>query len=323
MHITILGCGAMGSIYAGLLASSGHNVTGIDTNTDHINAINKLGLRVSGASGDRTVNINALTTVPESPTELVVIAVKGAHVEAAAKSARQLVSNKTLILTIQNGLGSADIVAEILGADQLIVGIAQGFGASLPEPGHTHHNDMKAIRMGAYGSLGHDQVKLVSDTFQQAGFDAESVTNISAMQWEKLICNVAYSALSALTGMTVGEIRDDPVVSEVSQQAATEAWEIARAAGIALDVEDPVEHVRAFAERMPAAKPSVLLDIQAGRRSEVDMINGAVPREAIKLGMKAPVNDTLTKLVLSLEDRTAQNRTQSEATTTQSASKNF
>lgn len=304
MRITVVGCGAMGSIYAALLASDGHTVSAVDTNEAHVSTINENGLRVSGASGDRTVTIRAYTSPPADNADLLVIAVKGAHVTSAAELAKPLISSESLILTIQNGLGSSDVVAEALGGDRLLVGVAQGFGASLPEPGHAHHNDMKAIRMGAYGTLGADDVKRVADTFKNAGFDAGPVANIRAMQWDKLICNVAYSAPAALTGMTVGEIMDDPVVGEISRNAATEAWQVAKALEVGIDIDDPVQYVRDFASRMPAAKPSVLLDIEAGRFSEVGMINGAVPREAEKAGMTAPVNDTLTRLVQSLEGRT-------------------
>lgn len=287
----------MGSIYAALLASSGHCVSAVSSNSAHVEAINNRGLRVSGASGDRTVAIRAYTTVPDEVTDLLVIAVKGGSVESAAASAARAIGEHTLILTMQNGLGSADSVAEALGGDRLIVGIAQGFGASLPEPGHAHHNGMKAIRMGAYSSLADEDVQLVADAFKSAGFDAAAVADINAMQWEKLICNVAYSALSALTGMTVGEVMDHPIIGQTSRAAATEAWQVARALGVAIDIDDPVQRVRDFASRMPDAKPSVLLDIEAGRRSEVDIINGSIPRYAATVGLQAPVNDTLTRLV--------------------------
>ncbi|MFV2091421.1 MAG: ketopantoate reductase family protein [Pseudomonadales bacterium] len=117
------------------------------------------------------------------------------------------------------------------------------------------------------------------------------------------MCNAAYSALCALTGMTIGEVMDDVEVGPISRAAATEAWTVARARGIAIDVDDPVSHVRDFAARMPDAKPSVLLDIEAGRISEVDVINGAIPREAAKAGVSAPVNMTLNRLVRALERR--------------------
>jgi 2-dehydropantoate 2-reductase len=309
--IAIIGCGAMGSIYAGLLASAGNEVLAIDTNADHVRTINENGLRISGASGDRTVAIQAFDSPPDRTVDLVIVAVKAAYVAAAAASASSLIGQHTLLLTIQNGLGSADVLADTLVPERLIVGVAQGFGASLPEPGHTHHNDMKAIRMGAYeghlpaahGQLPAAEVERVASVWRDAGFDAEAVADIAAMQWEKLICNVAYSAPCAVTGMTVGQAMNDAHVGPVSRAAAEEAWRVAKARGIALSFEDPVAHVRDFAARMPDAKPSVLLDIEAGRASEVGAINGAIPREAAKVGMTAPVNATLTGLVRALEQR--------------------
>lgn len=301
MRIATIGCGAMGSIYSGLLASDGHDVIAIDTNRAHVDAINAHGLRVSGASGDRRVRIQAFIEPPSTTVDLVIIAVKAAHVAGAATAARVLIGPQTLVLTIQNGLGSSDIVASTLDADRLIVGVAQGFGASLQEPGHAHHNDMKAIRMGPYAGLSRLDTERVAAAWQQAGFDAAAVGDIASMQWEKLICNVAYSAPCALTGMTVGEAMDHPALGAVSRAAATEAYAIALARGIVLTFTDPVSHVRDFAERMPNAKPSVLLDLEAGRASEVGVINGAVPREAEKIGMSAPVNATLTDLVKTLE----------------------
>lgn len=303
MQIGIIGCGAMGSIYAGLLGSSGNEVLVVDSYEDHIRAIEQHGLRISGASGDRTVTVRAFTRTPDETVDLLIIAVKGTQAGTAASSAKKMIRSETVVLTIQNGLGSADEVASVLGEGRLIVGVAQGFGASLPAPGHSHHNDMNAIRMGAYADLAFSEVAVIADIWQAAGFDAEAVEDIAAMQWEKLICNVAYSAISGLTGLSVGQIRDDPHLGKLSRDAAVEAWNVARARDVAINVQDPVQHVRDFAARMPDAKPSVLLDIEAGRISEIDTINGAIPREAEKAGLSAPVNETLAGLVKALERR--------------------
>lgn len=297
MKIAIVGCGAMGSIYAGLFAGAGHDVLAIDRNLPHVRAMTEKGLRVEGASGDRTVAVRAYTSAPEEAVDLLVVAVKAAQAGDAARAALPLLGADTLVLTIQNGLGSADFVAERLGAARLIVGIAGGFGASRRGPGHAHHNGMQTIRMGAYASLDPGRVESVVGAWRHAGFQAEAARDIAAMQWEKLICNVAYSGPCALTGLTVGAAMDDPAVGPVSRTAAVEAWQVARARGVALTVEDPVAHVRAFASKIPDAKPSLLLDHEAGRPGEVDFINGAVPREAAKAGAEAPVNATITELV--------------------------
>ncbi len=301
MKVAIVGCGAMGSIYAGLMASAGNEVLVVDGWQAHVDAIRASGLRVEGASGDRTVRVEAFSESPKTPVDLVVIAAKAAQVEKAAHDARRLLGPDTVVLTIQNGLGSADTVAGIVGADRLAVGIAAAFGASLRAPGHAHHNGMAAIRMGAFARLAPAQVESVAALWRGAGFTAEAVGNVAAMQWEKLICNVAFSAPCALTGMTVGEAMDDPHIGPLGLAAAVEAWQVAKAGNVQLTVTDPEAHVRAFGERVRGARPSVLLDHDARRRSEIGLINGAVPREAAKCGMAAPVNATLTALVLQRE----------------------
>ena len=302
MKIAIIGCGAMGSVYAALLADAGNELLVVDRWADHVRAINERGLRLEGHSGDRVVRLRAYAENPPSAwADLVILAVKASHAASAAGQAAAVLAPGGVALTIQNGLGSADVVAEALGGDRLIVGIAAAFGASLKGPGHAHHNGMETVRMGAYGDLPPSQVEAVAQCWREAGFRAEAVDNVRAMQWEKLICNVAYSAPCTLTGLTVGEVMDDELIGPVSRAAATEAWETARALGVSLQVEDPVAHVRAFGARIPAARPSVMLDHEQRRPSEIEFINGAVPREAAKAGREAPVNATLTALVLQRE----------------------
>ena len=121
------------------------------------------------------------------------------------------------------------------------------------------------------------------------------------MQWTKLICNAAYSAPCAISGMTVGEVLRSPTLGPISLSAAREAYAIATANRIGIDF-DPEERVIDFAVGMPDAKPSVLLDLEAGRRSEIEFINGAVPRAAAKVGLTAPINEALTTLVREIEE---------------------
>ena len=294
----------MGSIYAGLLADAGHEVFAVDLWAAHVAAINRNGLTVEGASGHRIVRLQASEKVPAVESiDMIVLAVKSAAAGAAASASQGLVGAGTIVVTIQNGLGAADDVAQNLDPERVVVGIAGGFGASLVGPGHVHHNGMQVIRLGAFAGLDFEKVETLVAVWQNAGFRTEAAADIAAMQWDKLICNVAYSAPCALTGLTVGQAMDDPDLGPISRAAATEAWEVARAKGIALDIDDPVEHVRAFAARMPKAKPSMLLDHEAGRRSEIDYINGAIPREAARVGRHAPVNETLTRLVRIKEFR--------------------
>ncbi|QLL08204.1 ketopantoate reductase family protein [Mycobacterium vicinigordonae] len=301
MRIGIIGCGAMGSVYAAKLALAGHDVVVVDRYQAGIDAITEHGLRVSGPGYDETVRLRAGTVAPVEEMDLVVLAVKAADVKDGARHALPMLGEHTPVLTIQNGLGSADTVAGIVGGQRVAVGIASGFGAARLAPGHVHHNAMRAMRFGAYSVLPYERVAGVAQVWTDAGFDATAVIDIAAMQWEKLICNVAYSAPCALTGLTVGQVMDDAQMGPVSRAAATEAWTVARASGIAVDVTDPVAHVRNFGAGMPDAKPSALLDHEARRVSEIDVINGAVPRQGARVGIDAPVNATLTALVKTIE----------------------
>ncbi len=301
MKIAVIGCGAMGSIYAAKLGAAGNEVLAIDTDRASVDQIARHGLRVTGPGIDQVVPLRAAVAAPAEVMDLVVLAVKAADTTTGARQALPMLGAGTPVLTIQNGLGSAETVAGIVGDDRVAVGIASGFGAARIGPGHVRHNAMRAMRFGAYSSLPHPTVESIARAWTDAGFDATAVTDIAAMQWEKLICNVAYSAPCALTGMTVGQVMDDPDMGPVSRAAAAEAYDVARASGIAIAVTDPVAHVRAFGAGMPDAKPSALLDHEAHRVSEIDVINGAVPRQGARVGVAAPVNATLTAVVKAVE----------------------
>ena len=310
MKIAVVGCGAMGSVYAALLGAAGNEILALDSWGAHVDAINAHGLRLEGPTGDRTVAVRAMKVAENEPVGLLILAVKASDVAYAARQALPLLGPDTVVLAIQNGIGSAETVSELVGQDCLAVGIASAFGASLKGPGHAHHNAMHAMRFGAYAKLPFTRIEAVANVWKAAGFDAEAVHDIEVMQWEKLICNAAYSAPCALTGMTIGEVMDDAEMGPVSRAAAVEAWRVAKALQLRIAVEDPVAHVVAFGKRVYRAKPSALLDHEASRVSEVNIINGAVPRFGAKVGVPAPVNCTLTQLVKVRERKWQNSRIQ-------------
>jgi 2-dehydropantoate 2-reductase len=302
MKIAIIGVGAMGSVYAALLASAGHEVWAIDQWKEHIDAIREKGLRVEGASGDRTVRI-AATTDPADvrDADLVIIATKDNGVVDAARSALQVAKEDAPILTIQNGLGSADKVAEIVGSKRVMLGVVGGFGASIRAPGHAHHNGMEFVRLGEMEGGLTPRLEAVAEVWRSGGFQTLTFEDIHKMVWEKLICNVTYSGTCALTGLTIGEVQANPSAWSVATACANEAYQVARAKGIALDFDDPIAYVRAFGEKIPHAKPSMLLDHLAGRPAEIDNINGAIPREGAKVGIATPVNSLVVALLKAKE----------------------
>jgi 2-dehydropantoate 2-reductase len=301
-RVAIVGAGAMGSVYAGLMASAGHEVFAITLWEDHAEAMARHGLRVEGASGDRTVPVHGCTsTEGVGSCDLVIIATKAAGAQAAARSALPLLGPSASVQTIQNGLGSADRVAAIIDPDRVAVGVVGGFGASLRAPGHVHHNGMEMVRFGAYAGLPRTELEAGAEVWRSAGFEVALFDNVDRMVWEKLIMNVAFSATSCLTGMTIGQVLSEPNAWQVARQCALEAVEVATARGIELKVGDPIEHIRRLGGKIPGARPSMLLDHLARQRSEIEVINGAIPREAAKVGLTAPVNATVVALVKARE----------------------
>ena len=302
MKIGIVGAGAMGCVYAALMADAGNEVWAIDTWQAHVDAIAAHGLRLEGASGDRTVALGA-TSDPATvgPCDLVIVATKAGQVEEAAAGARALLGPETAVLTIQNGLGSAAKVARVLGQERVIVGVVGGFGASIKAPGHAHHNGMELVRLGEANGAATPRLERIARVWRDAGFTVKCFDDIDQLVWEKLICNVCYSGTATLTGLTVGEIMADADAWPIASGCAAEAYRVARARNVRLDFDDPVAYVRDFGAKIPNARPSMLLDHLAGRRSEIDAINGAIPPEALALGLEAPYNSLVSALVRAKE----------------------
>jgi 2-dehydropantoate 2-reductase len=301
-RVAIVGAGAMGSVYAGLMASAGHEVHAVTLWKEHAQAMSSHGLHVEGISGDRTAPVQGSTTTEGiGPCDLVIISTKAADVEPAARSALSLLGPETSVQTIQNGLGSADRVASIIDPDRIAIGVVGGFGASLRAPGHVHHNGMEMVRFGAYAGLPRTALEAGARIWRSAGFEVALFDDTDRMVWEKLIFNVAFSATSCLTGKTIGAVMSDPNTWWVAQHCALEAVEVADALGVRLQVGDSLEHIRRLGAKIPDARPSMLLDHLSRQPSEIEVINGAIPREAEKVGLTAPVNATLVALVKTRE----------------------
>jgi len=304
MNIVIIGIGAMGSVYGGLLAAAGHNVIGIDPWQDHINAINQNGLRVSGASGDRTVTTIKAQS-PDDPlpdADLYIIATKAAHVRAAGEKIIKE-GGEAPVLTIQNGFGSGEILAETIPQDRILLGVAEGFGASIKTPGHAHHSSMTRIRLGLYGGGSSPVLDQITRFWVEAGFPAEQYGDIDQLIWEKFVCNVTLSGACTITGLTVAELRRDPALWQIAVNCGLEAYAVGKARGVHFSYDDPIAYVTAFADKLGDARPSMSLDHLAKRKSEIDVLNGMVPVMAKALNISTPVNEVVSALVRHLETK--------------------
>jgi 2-dehydropantoate 2-reductase len=303
MKIAIFGAGAMGSVYAARFAEAGFDVIAVDLWADHIAAIANTGLRLEGPDGDRVVSgITASTDVAHAQgAELFVIATKAAGVADAARAVRGVMAPGATVLTIQNGLGAGERLREHLPENAILLGVADGFGASVPEPGHVRHAAMKMIRLGELTGGETDRLGRVVDIWQRAGFQAQAFADIHQLVWEKLLCNVTLSAPCTVHDCTVGELMDIPAFWSEALAAMSEAYACGKARGVAFSFDDPEAYVTAFAELVRHASPSMRLDHLSGRASEIDFINGAIPPIGRQYGIATPVNETLSAEVRARE----------------------
>ncbi len=302
MKIAILGAGAMGSVYGALFSRAGNEVWLIDRWADHMEAVQRDGLRVSGASGDWRAHPRA-TTDPNDvgACDLVVVATKGSSLADALKSLPLIRGQDGVVLSVQNGLGAEQELSQAAPLNRAYVGIAGGFGASIPAPGHVHHNGLELVSVASLAKDGFAGATALAELWASAGFAAKADPDVKHMIWSKLICNAAFSAVCCVTGLRIGEVLNEPNASSLATKCALEATNVARALGVRFEFVDPADYIRRFGERIPDAKPSLLLDRLGGKSGEIDFINGAVAREAEKLAISAPTNSALADLVRTME----------------------
>ena len=303
MKIAIFGVGAMGSVYAGLLAEAGHEVWAVDIWREHVDAINQDGLRVQGASGDRVVQgINATGTAADvGECELYVLATKASGVGPAAEMIAPLMGSDSMVITIQNGLGAGERITRYMDIDRVLLGVADGFGASMKGPGHVHHNAMNLIRVGEMNGGMTERLQRITRVWQEAGFNAKAFEDIDQLIWGKYICNVAFSGPCTVFDYTLGELMADPAAWAIAQGCALEVHALGQAKNIAFTFDDPLEYVEAFGNKMPDARPSMLLDHHAKRASEIDAINGMAVELGRELGIPTPYNEVLSAIIRQRE----------------------
>jgi 2-dehydropantoate 2-reductase len=307
MKVAIVGTGAMGSVYAARLGRAGHEVWAIDTWQEHIDAIANDGLALVGPDDAFVVDSLQVGRTPADagPCDVWVVATKAADVEAAVADIVPLLTRDSVVMPFQNGLGAGERVARQVPVEQVLIGIAEGFGSSIPRPGHVHHNGMRLIRIGELKGGLTDRVQRIEQVWRDAGFNVKAFEDIDRMVWEKFLCNVTLSAPTAVFDVTVGELMANPEAWAVALGCTLECYRLGQAKGISWPFDDPVRYVTEFAATIPNASPSMRLDHLAQRRSEVDVINGQVVELSRELGFEAPYNETLCAVLREQESRFA------------------
>lgn len=303
MKICILGAGALGSALGASLAEGGSEVVLLSRNAAHVEAIRAGGLRLRDQDGERRVRLRAETEAARvGPADLVVVLVKSFQTREALAQAGPLFGPGTLALSLQNGLGHEDILAESVGRARVLAGKTY-VGGTLLGPGHVLSGVRgKETILGELDGARTGRALAIAREFERAGLPVRLSDNILGTIWDKLLINVATGALTAITRMPYGPLFQCAPLEAVGVAAVREAMEIAHAAGVRLSITDPLEAWRRAGAGLPADfRTSMLQSLDKGSATEIDYINGAVVERGLRLGIAAPVNATLAACVKGIE----------------------
>ena len=307
MKICVLGAGALGCAMGGVLTEAGHEVWLINRNAVQVGAMTQRGLMLRTDGVDRTVLVRAATSAAgvdsaSGSVDLLIVLVKSFHTAEAMRSAVSLVGPQTVVLSLQNGLGHEDVLAEIVGRDKLLAGKTYVGGTQLA-PGHVIAGTRSKLTViGEPGGTFSARAEAVAAAFNAAGLDTAVSDNIMGTVWDKLLVNVATGALSGITRLPYGQLYQVPELEACAVAAVTEAMAVARACGVRLSITEPVEAWRMAGAGLPFEfKNSMLQSLEKGSITEIDYINGAVVQQGARYGIPTPVNQTLMAAIKGIE----------------------
>jgi 2-dehydropantoate 2-reductase len=301
MKIAVVGPGALGSLIAGLLRSrSKEDVWLIDKSPERAKRIREDGIRIEGMSSVSTaINISA------SPKEvglcdLVFICVKSYSTEDACKDIKPLVSDKTFILTLQNGIGNVQILNDHFDPEQIIAGVTNQ-GATLLGPGHVKHAGRGDTIIGMHSGKLLGPVRDAANLLIKCGFETKISKDIESAIWSKFVINTGINALTAITRLKNGMLLKNEESRQILRSSVQEAVKIIKRKRIKLLYDDPIQKVESVCKATSANVSSMLQDVLNRKRTEIDYINGVISRQGKTMGIPTPVNDVLINLVKTIE----------------------
>ena len=306
METVIVGPGAMGCLFAAYLARAGCPVWLLDHRPERAKLLRERGITVESERGGFHARIEVTAKPAEiRSAELLILCVKANNTADAATRLKGTISSQSHLLTLQNGLGNVEKLGEFFDSSRVLAG-ATSHGATLLEVARVRHAGYGEIWIGETGGAsssltGREKLQNLAATFDRAGLQAQVVDDIEAVLWRKLVVNVGINALTAILGVTNGELLRIHECMSLINGAVSEAVEVARYCGIHLDPIQEIERVRAVCRSTTANISSMLQDVRRKKKTEIDQLNGAVVKMAANYGMTAPVNEVLTALVRSLE----------------------
>jgi 2-dehydropantoate 2-reductase len=302
MKITVVGAGAMGASYGGHLARAGHDVVLVDTWQDHVDAINQGGLRADGVLGDHRIKLPASAAPDVRPADVAIVFVDANNTASAAETLAGLLTPDGVAVTFQNGIGNVEKLQAALGAKRVLGGSSMCSAASRG-PGHVTLTHMGTTSVGETDGVrggASDRVQAMVEALRGAGFEAEHEPNVMGLIWQKFVVNCAVNAIAATTGLRGGEIVRLPELDAFQDRVLEEVMAVTRAKQIRLPNPEIAAKIKAQCHKK-FNKPSMLQHVEAGRRTEIEALNGALIREAKALGIPTPNNEALVALLKGRE----------------------
>ncbi|MGO4392901.1 ketopantoate reductase family protein [Variovorax sp. M-6] len=293
-RIAVMGAGAVGCYYGGMLARAGHEVVLIGRPA-HVQAIGHAGLRLETRSFDEHVQLSASTEAEAvRDAQTVLFCVKSTDTESAAAQLRPYLAPDAMLLALQNGVDNADRLRAVL-PGHIVAAAVVYVATEMAGPGHLRHHGRGELVIEPSS-----RSEALARMLIAAGVPTEISANVRAALWVKLILNCAYNALSAIAQLPYGRLVQGEGVEQVMRDVVAECVEVARADGIGLPA-DIEAVVLALAPTMPAQYSSTAQDLARGKRSEIDHLNGFVVRRGAALGVRTPANRVLHTLVKLIE----------------------
>lgn len=301
-HIVVAGAGAMGSLFGGLLAENGLRVTLLARREEHVASIRENGLRIVGEGGERHVPIGATTsTAGIAPADIVFIQSKAHATRATSESVAPLMAPGAMAVSFQNGLGNEEIMAQAMGREAVLGGLTS-LGATLEAPGVVRSYATLPTMIGEMAGGPSPRAEALAALLTAHGLPTAASGDILTEKWRKLMLNVAMSATSGLTGLTIGAVANLPPLALVARRAMDEAAAVAEACGISLPFETRYQVFDGIVTSGAARnKTSMRRDIEAGRRSEVEAIYLSVIERGRASAVPTPTLEALAALILGLE----------------------
>lgn len=302
MKILVMGAGAIGSLFGGLLAEAGNEVFLVGRQP-HISEIQNSGLKIKGFVDKHITNIKAGTTpsiIQDEDTDLVLLTVKAYDTKQATLQIKPLIKSRTTVLCLQNGIGVEEEAAKILGKTNLLRGVTF-CGAFLKEPGTVFYTGFGETIIGRLNK-NQDEVEEIVKTFKNAGFPTKISENIQTTVWTKTLVNAGINPFGTLTEMKNGELIKNREIRTLMVNTVEEGIKVAKKLKVPLK-EDPVKLMLKTAEATANNLNSMLQDIKRGKKTEIDYINGAISKLGKKLGVPTPLNSLLTFLIKILEEK--------------------